>query len=83
MFFNLLELLMKTKIFCIIFLIIFISGNTLSASSVVLTKEEEKFLTDHPIFNVAPDPYFPPIEFFDKDNHYCGLAADYFRILAD
>ncbi|MES9968051.1 MAG: transporter substrate-binding domain-containing protein, partial [Sedimenticola sp.] len=34
-------------------------------------------MQQHPVIRVAPDPAYHPIEFFDKDNRYMGLAADY------
>ncbi len=33
-------------------------------------------------FVVAPDPHWPPIEFFDAQGRYQGLAADYLRLAA-
>ncbi|MES9868610.1 MAG: EAL domain-containing protein [Sedimenticola sp.] len=42
-----------------------------------LTPGEKKWLQQHPVIRVAPDPAYHPIEFFDKDNRYMGLAADY------
>jgi two-component system sensor histidine kinase/response regulator len=46
-----------------------------------LTSEEQAWLAAHPIVTVAPDPYVPPTEFFDENNRYCGLAADYLALL--
>lgn len=31
-----------------------------------LTDEERHFLREHPLIRLAPDPHFPPIEFFDN-----------------
>ncbi len=30
---------------------------------------------------LAPDPYFPPYEFFDSEGEYCGIGADYMKLL--
>ena len=46
-----------------------------------LTDNEKAWLTAHPIIRLAPDPEFKPIEFFDKDGFYKGIAADYTRLL--
>jgi len=31
----------------------------------------------------APDPSFPPMEFFDKNDIYQGIAADYLKIICE
>ncbi|WP_126465131.1 transporter substrate-binding domain-containing protein, partial [Candidatus Terasakiella magnetica] len=41
-----------------------------------LTAEEKQWLKDHPTVRLAPDPDFPPIEFFDENGKYSGLGAD-------
>ena len=48
-----------------------------------LTEEERKWLKDHPVLRVAPDPDYPPIEFFDKKGRYQGLASDFMRLVAE
>ena len=32
---------------------------------------------------IAPDPDFPPLEFFDEQGRYQGLVADYMRLVAE
>ncbi len=54
-----------------------------SFSLIDLTEEERKWLKDHPVLRVAPDPDYPPIEFFDKKGTYQGLAADFMRLVAE
>lgn len=52
-------------------------------SNVQLTATEKAWLKKHPIIRLAPDPEFKPIEFFDEDNQYKGIAADYATLVAD
>ena len=42
-----------------------------------LSPTEQAWLKEHPEIRLAPTPDFSPIEFFDKDGAYRGLAADY------
>jgi ABC-type amino acid transport substrate-binding protein len=47
----------------------------------LLTPEQRSWVSAHPIIQVAPDPDFPPIEYFDEKGKYKGIAADYLKIL--
>lgn len=49
--------------------------------TVPLTAEERQWLAEHPTIRLAPDPDFPPVEFFDGEGIYRGLAADYLALL--
>ncbi len=51
------------------------------SSALVLTTEEQAWLRDHPRIRLAPDPNFPPIEFFDDTGRYSGLVADYYGLI--
>ncbi len=53
------------------------------AEPVLLTAEERAWIEEHPVVRVAPDPDFPPIEFFDEDGVYRGVAADLVRLAAE
>jgi len=46
-----------------------------------LTAEERVWIAAHPVITVAPDPDFPPIEYFDEGGEYQGLAADYLALV--
>ncbi|MCG8566322.1 MAG: transporter substrate-binding domain-containing protein, partial [Desulfobacterales bacterium] len=46
-----------------------------------LTQIEKKWIQDHPVLLCAPDPDFPPAEYFDASGRYKGLAADYLDII--
>jgi hypothetical protein len=41
-----------------------------------LSASERAWLSAHPVIRVAPDPDFPPIEWFDKSGEFRGIAAD-------
>ncbi|MBP8976844.1 MAG: transporter substrate-binding domain-containing protein, partial [Bacteroidetes bacterium] len=47
-----------------------------SRSPLHLTPEEQEWLKQHPTIRIAPNPNFIPIEFFEGDTLYSGLAAD-------
>jgi len=47
----------------------------------VLLPQEQAWLSEHPIIRVAPDPYFPPIEWIDSSEAFQGIAADYTRLV--
>lgn len=48
----------------------------------LLSKEQRQWLSKHPVIKIAPDPDFPPIEYFDSHGQYQGIAADYVELLA-
>ncbi|MFB3077246.1 MAG: transporter substrate-binding domain-containing protein, partial [Lysobacterales bacterium] len=54
-----------------------------SAQDLDLTEAEQTWLTEHPTLRIAPDPDFPPLEFFDEQGRYQGLVADYMRLVAE
>ncbi len=50
---------------------------------IALTQEEQNWLDKHPVIAMAPDPAWPPIEFFDNKGVYRGMTADYLALLED
>lgn len=46
-----------------------------------LTLAQRAWLSAHPVLRLAPDPDFAPIEFFEHEVGYVGLAADYAHLL--
>lgn len=51
------------------------------ATPVQLTPAERAWLRQHPVIRLAPDPEFKPIEFFDRNGNYQGVAADNIKVL--
>jgi PAS domain S-box-containing protein len=52
-----------------------------ASSSIDFTTQEKKWLAAHPVIRVAPDPDFPPIERFDENGQFVGIAADYVKMI--
>ena len=50
-------------------------------ASIPLTPAERQWLDAHSVIRLAPDPDFPPVEFFDADGTYQGIAADYIALI--
>ena len=46
-----------------------------------LTREERAWLTAHGPLRFAPDPAFPPLEWFDESGQYRGLVAHHFALI--
>lgn len=63
--------------FSIVFLCACSKTNTQANSKDILTPSERLWLHNHPNLRIAPDPLFPPIEYFDSDNMFQGLASEY------
>ncbi|MDY0223009.1 MAG: PAS domain S-box protein [Desulfobacterium sp.] len=73
-------------IFCLFFFIGMFAGlPSVSGEEVAystnLTNNEKAWLKAHPVIKLAPDPEFKPIEFFDQNGFYTGIAADYTKLL--
>lgn len=49
--------------------------------SVNLTATERQWLKNHPVIRVAPDPDYPPIESFDKNDNLTGISTSYLQLL--
>lgn len=47
-----------------------------------LNADERAWLAEHPRIRVAPDPDYPPVEFFDDRGRYQGIAADTLNLLS-
>ena len=50
---------------------------------ITLTQEEKSWLDQHPVIAMAPDPAWPPIEYYDDKGIYRGMTADYMALLED
>ena len=58
-------------------------GTSAAKIKVELTPEESAWIAQNPTVRLAPDPDFPPIEFFDDTGKYQGLAADLVRMVTE
>ncbi|MEE8349092.1 MAG: transporter substrate-binding domain-containing protein [Acidobacteriota bacterium] len=52
-----------------------------SRPDIPLTDEEQAWLAENQRIRIAPAPNFPPVEFFDEEGVYRGIAADYVSLL--
>lgn len=52
-----------------------------AAKGPLLTQSEKAWLAAHPVISMAPDPTYPPIEYFSVDGRYEGIAADYVSLV--
>ncbi|MEJ1401919.1 MAG: transporter substrate-binding domain-containing protein, partial [Candidatus Sedimenticola sp. (ex Thyasira tokunagai)] len=50
---------------------------TPTVSADILTHEERQWLKENPRIRFAPAPNYPPVEFFDQNNQYRGVTADF------
>lgn len=53
------------------------------AAPASLTAEELRWVRDHPVITICPDPEYPPFEFYDESGRYAGISADYLRLVAE
>ncbi|TFG37661.1 MAG: PAS domain S-box protein, partial [Syntrophobacterales bacterium] len=67
----------------ILFLFLAVAGAKAAGEidTIQFTEVEKNWLVAHPVISIAPDPYFPPIEYFDEDGEYRGVAADYIALM--
>lgn len=68
----------------IIVLVVTISGNAWAVvrePSFTFTRAEKDWLAENPVIIAAPDPDFPPVEYYDEDGLYRGMTADYIALI--
>lgn len=72
----------KSRLAILLVLLCHASIARLGAQSPSLSPEERAWLgsLDRPI-RVAPDPFFPPMEFLGADGSYEGIAIEYLRLI--
>src|SRR5690554_7696055 len=67
----------------LIFMFVFLLASCSEKEVVVeLTETEKTFIKNHPAIKVGVDPAFVPFEFFDENNEYKGIAADYLNLIS-
>jgi PAS domain S-box-containing protein len=59
-------------------LLLLCSGNS---NAIELSEDERRWLGEHPVVRVAPDPKYAPYEFFDQHDNFLGVSADYIEVL--
>ena len=72
--------------FLVLICIILCLSNSVNAARkdrLGLSKEEQKWLIDHPQIRVAYDGHFPPYSFLNENNELEGLIIDLFEIIGD
>ncbi|MFC1626219.1 transporter substrate-binding domain-containing protein [Pseudomonadota bacterium] len=57
------------------------SSQTINQKLVSFSPEELRWIEDHPVIRLSPDPTFQPFEFFDESGEFKGIAADYMALL--
>ena len=55
---------------------IVLSASTTWAQGLDLSPDERAWIEANPVVRIGPAPNFPPIEFFDEEGNYRGLAAE-------
>ncbi|PWI33856.1 hypothetical protein DI392_06550 [Vibrio albus] len=48
---------------------------------VLLTEAEQQWLAQHPVIRLASNQYWPPLEYFEKDGGYQGIASDFIALI--
>lgn len=71
----------RVRAFGFMSLLFLIPLTSQATTQLVLTDAEQGWLQNHPEITLAPDPEFRPIEFFDSQGLYEGLAADYVALV--
>ncbi|PHQ66663.1 MAG: hypothetical protein COB93_11725 [Sneathiella sp.] len=59
------------------------SSAAVAKSDALLTDEQNAWIAEHPAIRIGPDPSFSPIEYFDENGNFKGVAADYLALLED
>ncbi len=52
-------------------------------SSLILSREEENWIQQHPQIEMGVDPAWAPFEFINEQDEYSGMAADYIDLIAE
>jgi len=59
----------------------FILSRVSSDETAQLSADEVAWIKSHPDIRFAPDPDYPPVEYFDSNGRYVGITADYLALL--
>ena len=69
------------SIFLLCVCLVAIVHRTIAQEVPLLSAQERNWLAAHPVITLAADPDYPPIEYFDENGEYCGIAADYVALI--
>lgn len=64
-----------------ILLLIISNGVLASTSTVQLSEDEKRWLSEHPSIRLAVDIDWSPFEYIDDENQYVGMAAEYIALV--
>jgi len=70
-----------TAAFVLPIALLLITLTTRNKNRDLLTHQERAWLAAHPVIRFAPDPDFPPTEYFDANGTYSGITADYLALI--
>ncbi|MEA2101466.1 MAG: hypothetical protein U9P80_02685, partial [Thermodesulfobacteriota bacterium] len=73
-------------VFVFVFVFVFLSmpiNAPCAGGKLSLSDTEIQWIKDHRVITIAPDPDFPPIDFFDSKGTYKGIAADYIESIEE
>ncbi len=73
----------KIKSIFLFFLLIFGLATAIPVDvwGVRFSQQERDWLAEHPVILAAPDPDFPPFEYYDEKGLYRGIAADFIALI--
>jgi signal transduction histidine kinase/ActR/RegA family two-component response regulator len=71
----------KTKQLFFLVVIFICRVNLFASQPLQLTEKEKAWLNSHREIKVAPDPSFPPFEYFTKEGEYKGIASDFLKVI--
>lgn len=64
-----------------ILLLVISNGVLASTSTVQLSEDEKRWLSEHPSIRLAVDIDWSPFEYIDDENQYVGMAAEYIALV--
>jgi len=64
-----------------ILLLVFFNGVLASTSTVQLSEDEKRWLSEHPSIRLAVDIDWSPFEYINDENQYVGMAAEYIALV--
>lgn len=66
----------------LILLSILVYTSFISKKPLDLTDEELRWIREHPVLDISPNPNFAPVEFFEHDTLYQGIASELLKEIA-